>query len=111
MLFWDSWAITREDLFSGEMRWDAMTPPEYRDMDQLAVEQLKNTGSAPPWEKQFFRKDGSRVSVLIGATALTAASGEREAVSFVVDISERKQLERSCARRRRWRLLVSSPAV
>jgi two-component system cell cycle sensor histidine kinase/response regulator CckA len=85
--------FTREDLLSGKMRWDALTPPEYRDTDQLAVEQLKSTGSASPWEKQFFRKDGSRVSVLIGVTTLTAARGELETVSFVVDISERKKLE------------------
>jgi PAS domain S-box-containing protein len=85
--------FSREDLLSGEMRWDALTPPEYRDTDQLAVEQLKSTGSASPWEKQLFRKDGSRVSVLIGVATLTAARGELEAVSFVVDISERKELE------------------
>jgi len=85
--------FSREELLSGEMRWDALTPPEYRDTDQSAVEQLKSTGSASPWEKQFFRKDGSRVSVLIGVTTLTAARGELEAVSFVVDISERKKLE------------------
>jgi PAS domain S-box-containing protein len=84
--------FSREDLLSGEMRWDALTPPEYRDTDQLAVEQLKSAGSASPWEKQFFRKDGSRVSVLIGVTTLTAARGEIETVSFVVDISERKKL-------------------
>jgi two-component system cell cycle sensor histidine kinase/response regulator CckA len=86
-------SFTREDLLSGKLRWDALTPPEFRDTDQLAIQQLKSTGSASPWEKQFFRKDGSRVSVLIGVTTLTAARGELEAVSFVVDISERKKLE------------------
>jgi two-component system cell cycle sensor histidine kinase/response regulator CckA len=85
--------FTRDDLLSGEMRWDALTPPEYRDTDQLAVERLRNTGIASQWEKQFFRKDGSRVSVLIGATTLMGARGEIEVVSFVVDISERKRLE------------------
>jgi PAS domain S-box-containing protein len=85
--------FTREELLSGEMRWDALTPPEYRDRDQLAVEKLKSAGSASPWEKQFIRKDGSRVSVLIGATVLSGAHGELETVSFVVDISERKKLE------------------
>jgi PAS domain S-box-containing protein len=84
---------TREELRSGDMRWDNLTPPEYRDSDKRAVEQLKSTGLASPREKQFFRKDGSRVSVLIGIATLIAASGEIEAVSFVLDISERKQLE------------------
>jgi two-component system cell cycle sensor histidine kinase/response regulator CckA len=84
---------TREDLLSGEMRWDTLTPPEYRDSDQRAVEQLRNTGVASPWEKQFFRKDGSRISVLIGVTTRIVTDGEIECVSFVLDISERKQLE------------------
>jgi two-component system cell cycle sensor histidine kinase/response regulator CckA len=84
---------SREDLLSGEMRWDVLTPPEYHDADQRAVEQLKSVGVASPWEKQFFRKDGSRISVLIGVTTRVAADGDVECVSFVLDISERKQLE------------------
>src|ERR1019366_10648123 len=47
----------------------------------------------PPWEKEFIRKDGSRVAVLIGIVTLATEQGGMEAVSFVVDISERKQLE------------------
>jgi PAS domain S-box-containing protein len=84
---------TREDLLSGQLRWDTLTPPEYRDTDQLAIERLRSTGVAPPWEKQFVRKDGSRVSVLIGVVTLLAESAKTEAISFVVDISERKLLE------------------
>ena len=70
-----------------------MTPPEYNDVDQRAVEQLKNTGIAPPWEKEFIRKDGRRVAVLIGVVTLATDQGDIEAVSVVVDISERKLLE------------------
>jgi PAS domain S-box-containing protein len=84
---------TREELLSGEMRWDTMTPPEYRDLDQRAVEQLRSTGIAAPWEKEFLRKDGSRIAVLIGIAALLSARGEGECVAFVLDIRERKQLE------------------
>ena len=84
---------SREEMFSGALRWDEMTPPEYNDVDQRAVEQLKNTGIAPPWEKEFIRKDGRRVAVLIGVVTLAAEQGDIEAVSVVVDISERKLLE------------------
>jgi PAS domain S-box-containing protein len=86
--------FTKEDLLSGQMRWDTLTPAEYRDTDQRMVEQLMSTGIAPPWEKQFIRKDGSRVPVLIGVATLLAISGETEAISFVLDMSERKRLER-----------------
>jgi two-component system, cell cycle sensor histidine kinase and response regulator CckA len=84
---------TREDLLAGQMRWNTMTPPEFSDSDQHAVEQLRKTGVAVPWEKQFFRKDGSRISVLVGVATLVAVEGDVECVSFVLDISERKQLE------------------
>jgi two-component system, cell cycle sensor histidine kinase and response regulator CckA len=84
---------SNQDLHSGIMRWDNLTPPAFRSSDDLALEQLKQNGVASPWETQFFRKDGSRVSVLIGVTSLVADDGGVECVSFVVDISERKVLE------------------
>lgn len=84
---------SREEMLSGALRWDEMTPPEYNDVDQRAVEQLRNTGIAPPREKEFIRKDGHRVAVLIGVVTLATDQGDTEAVSFLVDISERKLLE------------------
>jgi PAS domain S-box-containing protein len=86
--------FTREELLSSHVCWDTLTPPEYREADRLVVERLMTTGVAPPFEKQFFRKDGSRVSVLIGIVTLVAESGETEATTFVLDISEQKKLER-----------------
>jgi two-component system, cell cycle sensor histidine kinase and response regulator CckA len=91
--FLDLLGYTREELLSGTLRWDEITPREYTEIDQRAVEQLRKTGVAASWEKEFIRKDGSRVAVLIGVVTLTTEKGEVEAVSFVVDISERKQLE------------------
>jgi two-component system, cell cycle sensor histidine kinase and response regulator CckA len=87
-------AYARDDLLSGKMRWDTMTPPEFHDSDQRAVDQLRDTGVAVPWEKELLRKDGSCASVLIGIATLAGREGDIECVSFVVDISERKQLER-----------------
>jgi len=84
---------SRTDLLSGTMRWDRLSPPEHRDSDQGAFEQLRKTGIAPSREKQFLRKDGTRVSVLIGAATFASAEGGVECVSFVLDVSERKHLE------------------
>ena len=44
-----------------------MTPPEYAERDLLYVQKLTEKGSAAPYEKEYIRKDGSRVPVLIGA--------------------------------------------
>ena len=59
------------DLVSGTVGWKDMTPAEYHASDEQRVDQLRSSGQLPPREKEFFRKDGSRVPVLIG-TALLA---------------------------------------
>jgi PAS domain S-box-containing protein len=81
----------REDLVSGRIRWTDLTPPEWRDSDARAVEQLKMTGSAEPFEKEYLRKDGSRVPVLIGPASFEASGNQ--GVAFVLDLTERKRAE------------------
>ncbi len=86
----------REDLASGRLRWADLTPPEWRGRAERAVADLKATGVFQPFEKEYFRKDGSRVPVLLGG-ALFEASGN-EGVAFVLDLSERKRAERALQR-------------
>jgi PAS domain S-box-containing protein len=79
----------REDLVSRALRWTDLTPQEWRDRDeQQWVPELRTTGSLQPFEKEFFRKDGSRVPVLIGVA--TFEEGGNEGVAFVLDLTERK---------------------
>jgi PAS domain S-box-containing protein len=81
----------REDLAAGRVRWADLTPPEWRDDTARRVTEVMSTGTAQPREKEYFRKDGSRVPVLIGG----AAVGEepQQGIAFVVDLSERKRAE------------------
>ena len=80
----------REDLVSQRIRWTDMTPPEWRERDQQQlVPELKMTGSLQPFEKEFFRKDGSRVPVLIGVANFE--DGGYQGVAFVLDLTERKR--------------------
>jgi PAS domain S-box-containing protein len=81
----------REDLVSGRVSWADLTPPEWRDLDARAVEGLKTAGRLPPAEKEYFRKDGSRVPVLIGSAAFDEQRDE--GVAFVLDLTERKRTE------------------
>ena len=68
----------REDLVSGRIRWTDLTPPEWLDRDeQRWLPELKMTGSLPPFEKEYFRKDGSRIAVLIGVAVLEEGGNRR----------------------------------
>ena len=82
---------TREDLLAGRVGWAEMTPPEYADPDRRSLEELAAKGVCTPFEKEFIRKDGSRVPVLIGAARFE--DSPEEGVSFVLDITERKRAE------------------
>ncbi len=86
----------REDLSSGRVRWADLTPPEWHGYAEQAVTELKATGIFQPFEKEYFRKDGSRVPVLLGG-ALFEGSGN-EGVAFVLDLSEQKGTERALRR-------------
>lgn len=85
---------TRDELLSGSVRWADMTPPEWRASDELAVERLRSRGIAPPWEKELFRKDGTRVPVLIGVAMLDPPN----CIAFVADLTERKQAQETLRR-------------
>jgi PAS domain S-box-containing protein len=81
----------REDVKSGLLSWIALTPPEYRETDAWVVEELERTGSVQPFEKEYIRKDGTRVPVLIGAAMFEQSRDS--GVAFVLDLTERKQAE------------------
>ena len=86
----------REDFSTGRLRWTDLTPAEWRGHAEQAVADLKATGIFQPFEKEYLRKDGSRVPVLLGG-ALLEGDGN-EGISFVLDLSEQKRAERALRR-------------
>ena len=81
----------RQDIVPGGVGWADLTPPEWRDRDERSISEAKATGSIQPFEKEFFRKDGSRVPVLIGAA--TFGEVENQGVAFVLDLSVQKRAQ------------------
>ncbi|BCL36968.1 PAS domain S-box protein [Nostoc sp. MS1] len=82
---------THEDLLKGKLHWQDMTPPEYAQIDQVKVQEVLNSGFCTPFEKEYIRKDGSSVPILLGAARLTHNSSRW--VCFILDLTKRKQAE------------------
>jgi len=83
---------SKDDLVTGKIDWMNMTPPEFRYLDENSVAELTTSGvNKSPFEKEYIRKDGTRVPILISGAMLDE---ERfNGVAFVVDITERKRAE------------------
>ncbi len=81
---------SREDLRAG-LNWNEMTPPEYRHLDERAYQEILTKGEYSPFEKEFIRKNGKRVSILTGGTLLKAEP--LQVVGLVLDITTRQQAE------------------
>jgi PAS domain S-box-containing protein len=90
--FLEMTGYSREDLAAGKIDGYAMTPPEYRDVDERAVSELAATGiNKAPFEKEYIRKDGSRIPILLAGALLDEE--KFYGMAFVLDITERKQAE------------------
>jgi PAS domain-containing protein len=67
-----------------------MTPPEFEHVGSLA--ELKETAAnSVPFEKEYIRKDGSRVPVLAARATFNEVHGD--GVACVIDITDRKRAE------------------
>jgi len=87
----------KSDVTSGRLHRTELTPPEWRDRDARTVGELSATGTAQPYEKEYVRKDGRRVPVLVGAA--TFGDGDSQGVAFVLDLTERKRAEEALRQR------------
>ena len=85
----------RQDLASGRLRWADITPAEWRERDERSMAEFLATGVFQPYEKEYFRKDGSRVPVLVGGARMQSPN---EGVVFVLDLSEQKRAEEKIRR-------------
>ncbi|TZG34269.1 AAA family ATPase [Agrobacterium sp. B1(2019)] len=99
---------TREDLANG-LAWYNMTPPDWQAEVEAELAELTATGALQPREKEYFRRDGTRVRVLIGAAAFSPPASE--GVAYVLDLTQREVAERKAIEsERRFRDLQSELA-
>jgi len=97
----------RDDLQAGLVRWDAMTPPEYSEIDAIHIAEAARKGSCTPYEKEYVRKDGARVPILCGYALLEGSKDEY--IGFIIDITRLREAQAELRERElRFRLLAES---
>lgn len=87
----DMLGYSRSDLERGLIRRDRLWSKGNEDADQRASDEVRTRGSCTPYEKEFLRKDGSRVPVLVGAARL--GPDMEDLVFFLLDLTERHRAE------------------
>jgi PAS domain S-box-containing protein len=80
---------SRREVDSRELTWQKLTPPEYLEMSRVELKKFAASGRVGPYEKEYFRKDGTRQWLLFAGSSL----GGNTCVEFCVDISDRKKAE------------------
>jgi len=84
---------TREELHN--LDWSTtLTPKEWWEIEKQKLDELHSTGHPVRYEKEYIRKDGSRVPVELLASVKFDMDGNPQFYySFITDITERKQIE------------------
>jgi len=83
---------SRDELSAGTLNWIHFVPPEDHKALGQAMATVLSTGAAPPYERGYLRKDGSRVPALVAATLLDQE--RRLVLAVILDMSEQKAVER-----------------
>jgi PAS domain S-box-containing protein len=83
--------FTRSEFEQGRINWREITPPEWLPADERALRELERTGKCAPYEKEYARRDGSRVPVLLIDAMLPGP--EKQIAAFALDLTERKRAE------------------
>jgi PAS domain S-box-containing protein len=79
----------REEVQARALTWRVMTPPEHVAESNRQLRLLAETGRIGPYEKEYFRKDGSRVWMLFAGASL----GDGTAVEYCVNVDDRRRAE------------------
>lgn len=84
-------SYTRDEFVQGKVDWRALTPPEWLPADEVAIADLRRRGICEPYEKEYVRRDGTRIAVYLADTLLPGP--EEQIAAFVLDVTDRKRAE------------------
>jgi PAS domain S-box-containing protein len=82
---------SRADVTEGRLNTYRLTPPRWRELDEEKLENVRKTGLASQWEKEFCAADGRAVCVLVAKAMLAGVPDS--GIAVCVDMTDRKQAE------------------
>jgi PAS domain S-box-containing protein len=97
-MFLKALGYSEADVREGKLRWDQLTPPEYKEADARALKQLRESGRCEVYEKAYLTKDGRRIPILIGASTLDSADRDPEVAVFMTDLTPLREAEEALRR-------------
>ena len=101
---------SRSDLEQGILDWRKLTPDEWLHLDELAIDQLAVDGVFSQYEKEYVRKDGSRVPISLGGARIAGTNDEQ--ICYIIDLTEKRQAEEALRRSEaRFRRLSDSNVI
>ncbi|MDO9104002.1 MAG: PAS domain S-box protein [Methylovulum sp.] len=85
--------FSRDELLA--MDWATeLTPPEWKALEQAKLEELQHNQRAIRYEKEYYRKDGTRVPIELFVDVTSDEAGlPLSYYAFITDLTERKQAE------------------
>ncbi|WP_427158972.1 ATP-binding protein [Aliinostoc sp. HNIBRCY26] len=92
--FLEMLGYSQQDILTGKLNWQDITPPEYFYLDQQGIAEAQNNpkGTCTPYEKEYIHQDGSRIPVLVGYVLI--GEHKQEGVAFIFDLRESKQAQK-----------------
>ncbi len=88
-VFYRMTGYARTEVEARALTWRMMTPPEWVEASEQELARLALTGRIGPYEKEYFRKDGSRLWMLFAGRSL----GDGTVVEYCIDVTDRKRME------------------
>lgn len=86
---------TKEELLN-KVKYQDLTPEEYHEFEEEKVKDVVGTGTLTEYEKEYIRKDGTRVPVLLTVFLIRNGEGKPCGAAVIIkDITMRKQAEAS----------------
>lgn len=88
--------LTKDDIQNEKIRIQNFTPAEYLERDEENIRNAIVIGSCHPYEKQFIKKNGERIWVLVGFVIV--GNKRDEILAYVLDLTKLKETEENYKR-------------